>query len=262
VDAPETSEAAAAAKPAEPPISFVKVRVSLAKGEKASIDLRKGRGKNYRLDASLEWDGRGAKYKDDGTVKQYGDGDLDVYFFCRNEETNNYVVISGDPGHLGSMDVWPFVQHTGDSRGATKHGPGHEDVYVTPVENGQLLVNVYQSIDNGSGAIDDFGRPRVVVRYGEVGPNGQLMPDADAITVPVGNTQDDYWANIARIDVQDGRLIVENTNIYSQEGGEQMPILDATGTLAMDHPGAPEGRSKKQNHGLGLTHYEGTCPTV
>ena len=258
---PAPAAAAPPAPPLEPPISFEKVRLSLDKGQKASIDLRKGRGKNYRLETSLEWDGRGASYNADGSVNRYGNGDLDVYFFCRDEHTNAYVVISGDPGHLGSLDTWPFVQHTGDSRGATRKAPGHEDVHVIPVENGQLLVNIYQSVDNGGGAIDAFGRPRVVVRYGEVGPGGRLTDEADTITVPVGNTRDSYWANVARIDVEAGRLIVENTNLYSLEGSESMPVLDTSGGIVMNPFDGPVGRSKSRNRGQGLTRYDGVCPT-
>ncbi len=265
VDVDSPAEAAAPAPqqsppPADPPISFEKVRISLDKGQKASIDLRKGRGRNYRLETSLEWDGRGATYNPDGTVKRYGEGDLDVYFFCRDEQTNAYVVISGDTGHLGSLETWPFARHTGDSRGATRHAPGHEDVHVIPVENGQLLVNVYQSVDNGSGAIDHFGRPRVVVRYGEVGPGSHLTDEADAITVPVGNTRDSYWANVARIDVEAGQLIVENTNLYSAEGSESMPVLDSAGGIVMNPVDGPVGRSKERNRGQGLTRYDGVCP--
>ena len=129
------------------------------------------------LTVGLEWDGRGATYDRKGNVAKYGTGDLDVYFFCRNEETNGYVIISGDKGHQGDLKKWPFIHHHGDSKGPGKgNKPAVEQVRVLPNENGDLLVNIYQSVDNGIGALDKFGRPRVAIRYGRAGRSGLPRP--------------------------------------------------------------------------------------
>jgi stress response protein SCP2 len=256
---------ATAAPPAGSPISFEKVRISLAKDapdKTARIDLRKSGGDpGWVLTVGLEWDGRGARYGRDGTVKKYGTGDLDVYFFCRNEVTGEYVVISGEPGHRGSLDVWPYVHHDGDSLGPGRHGrPATEQVRMTPTENGDILVNVYQSIDNGAGAIDTFGRPRVAVRYGRAGADGLPGPDADEIVVEVGNGKNSYWATVAHIDVEGGVLTVDGETRYSAFASERMPGLDTAGRWVRKPAGGPVGRSKKANNGVGLTRYSGACP--
>ncbi|MFT4125272.1 MAG: TerD family protein, partial [Gordonia sp. (in: high G+C Gram-positive bacteria)] len=78
-----TPAPAAPANPAAPPITMSKVKVSITKdsaSKTASIDLRKSGGDpSWVLTVGLEWDGRGAKYHADGSVRQYGTGDLDVY---------------------------------------------------------------------------------------------------------------------------------------------------------------------------------------
>lgn len=268
VDDPGTSEpeaAAAAPVPEAKPISFEKVRISLTKdsaSKTARIDLRKSQGDpNWVLTVGLEWDGRGAKYDRSGNVKRYGTGDLDVYFFCRNEVTNNYVVISGEKQHRGSLDVWPHMHHLGDSLGPGKgNKPATEQVRVLPQENGDLLVNVYQSMDNGGGAINDFGKPRVAIRYGRAEGDGLPGPDADEILVFVGNSSNSYWSTIAHIDVQDGVLTVEGETRYSYPGSEAMPVLDAAGNWVRDPADGPVGQSKKANRGIGLTRYDGRCP--
>lgn len=246
------------------PISFEKVQISLTKDsstQTARIDLRKSQGDpNWVLTVGLEWDGRGAIYDHNGKVKKYGTGDLDVYFYCRNEHTNNYVVISGDPGHRGDLGTWPYIHHYGDSK-----GPGRgkkaavEQVRVLPNENGDLLVNIYQSVDNGIGAIDKFGRPRVAIRYGRAGKDGLPGPDADEILVYVGNGKNSYWATVAHIDVQGGVLTVDGETRYSRFGSERMPGLDSQSNWVRSPKGGPTGRSKKRNRGLGLDRYDGTC---
>ena len=251
--------------PVPAPISFEKVKISLTKdsaSKTARIDLRKSQGDpNWVLTVGLEWDGRGAKYDRNGNVKRYGTGDLDVYFFCRNEETNKYVVISGERNHRGSLDKWPHMYHYGDSKGpGNGNRPATEQVRVLPKENGDLLVNVYQSVDNGTGAIDTFGKPRVAIRYGRAGHDGLPGPDADEILVYVGNGQDSYWATVAHIDVQDGVLTVDGETRYSRLGSECMPVLDSAGNWVRDASGGPVGRSKKKHRGIGLTKYTGRCP--
>ncbi|MDV7091038.1 TerD family protein [Rhodococcus opacus] len=276
---PPVVAAAASAPPAPPhtppqppasvsvsPISFENVKVTLSKDsatKTARIDLRKSQGDpNWVLTVGLEWDGRGAHYDPYGRVTRYGTGDLDVYFFCRDEVTNKFVVISGEPRHRGTLDKWPFIHHDGDSKGpGNGNRPAVEQVRVLPTENGDLLVNVYQSVDNGTGAIDAFGRPRVAIRYGRAAPGGLPGDDADEILVYVGNGQDSYWATIAHIDVQDGILTVDGETRYSHPGSEHMPGLDTTGTWVREPQGGPVGRSKKANRGIGLTKYTGRCPT-
>jgi hypothetical protein len=130
---------------------------------------------------------------------------------------------------------------------------------VLPQENGDLLVNVYQSLDNGAGAIDTFGRPRCVIRYGKAGPDGLPGPDADEITALVGNNKNSYWATVAHIDVQDGVLTVDGETRYSRTMSEQMPGLDAAGRWIRNPDGGPSGQSKKRNKGVGLSHYSGLC---
>lgn len=247
------------------PISFEKVQISLTKDsptQTARIDLRKSQGDpNWVLTVGLEWDGRGATYDRNGNVKKYGTGDLDVYFYCRNEHTNDYIVVSGDPGHRGSLDTWPHIHHYGDSKGpGNGKSPAVEQVRVLPNENGDLLVNIYQSIDNGAGAIDKFGKPRVAIRYGRAGHDGLPGPDADEILVYVGNGKNSYWATVAHIDVQDGVLTVDGETRYSRFGSERMPGLDSSGNWVRSPKGGPTGRSKKRNNGLGLDRYAGTCP--
>ncbi len=250
--------------PSASPINFSKVRVSLDKNsydKTARIDLRKSQGDpSWVLTVGLEWDGRDAVYGPQGEVRRYGYGDLDVYFFCRNEETNKYVVISGESRHRGSLDIWPYIQHSGDSKGpGNGNKPATEQVWVKPNENGDLLVNVYQSVDNGTGAIDEFGKPRVAIRYGRASVDGLPGPDADEILVYVGNSRDSYWATIAHIDVQDGVLTVDGETRYSEPGSENMPGLDTAGNWVQEPRNGPIGRSKKSNHGIGLTKYTGKC---
>jgi len=264
-DDPEPTVSAPKASPAASPISFEKVQISLTKDsptQTARIDLRKSQGDpNWVLTVGLEWDGRGATYDRNGNVKKCGSGDLDVYFYCRNEDTNDYVVISGDPGHRGSLDTWPYIHHYGDSKGpGNGKKPAVEQVRVLPNENGDLLVNIYQSIDNGAGAIDKFGKPRVAIRYGRAGHDGLPGPDSDEILVYVGNGKNSYWATVAHIDVQDGVLTVDGETRYSRFGSERMPGLDSSGTWVRSPKGGPTGRSKKRNGGLGLDRYAGTCP--
>ncbi|WP_280218681.1 TerD family protein [Nocardia neocaledoniensis] len=248
--------------PAAPTIELRKVDVVLTKdspNQRASIDLRKG-DPGYVLTVGLAWDGRGAKYDDAGRVTQFGKGDLDVYFFCRNEITGDYVVISGEKGHQGDLAVWPFIHHQGDSRGpGANNRPATEQVIVRPVENGDLLLNVYQSVDNGAGAIDTFGRPRVLVRYGRPGPDGLPGAEADQITVVIGNGKNSFWATVAHIDVRDGILTVDGTTRYSRAFSERMPVLDTAGAWVRSAKKGPVGRSKS-SHGLGLSHYAGRCP--
>ncbi len=257
--------APATSAPVSAPISFEKVKISLTKDsatKTARIDLRKSQGDpNWVLTVGLEWDGRGAKYDRNGNVKRYGTGDLDVYFFCRNEDTNKYVVISGESRHRGSLDTWPHMHHYGDSKGpGSGNKPATEQVRVLPKENGDLLVNVYQSVDNGAGAIDTFGKPRVAIRYGRAAGDGLPGADADEVLVYVGNGQDSYWATVAHIDVQDGVLTVDGETRYGRRGSECMPVLDTSGNWVRDPADGPVGRSKKQNRGIGLTKYTGRCP--
>ncbi len=247
--------------PSAPPISLEKVRISITKdspSKVARIDLRKSQGDpSWVLTVGLEWDGRGAVYGSDGSVTKYGEGDLDVYFFCRNEQTDEFVVLSGEKGHTGGLDRWPFILHHGDSRGPGRgKQPAVEQVTVRPQENGDLLVNVYQSVDNGIGAINKFGRPRAVIRYGRAGRDGLPGPDADEIVIHVGNNKNSYWATIAHVDVQDGILHVDGTTRYSRAMSETMPTLDRTGKWVRSARGAPTGRSKKR-HGEGLDAYRG-----
>ncbi|MFD6392489.1 TerD family protein [Nocardia sp. NPDC060259] len=248
--------------PVAPAVDLRKVDVVLTKDspdKRASIDLRKG-DPGYVLTVGLEWDGRGAQYDPAGRVTKFGKGDLDVYFFCRNEITGDYVVISGEKGHQGDLAAWPFIHHQGDSRGPGAHNlPATEQVVVRPTENGDLLLNVYQSVDNGAGAIDAFGRPRVRVRYGRPGPDGFPGPDADQITVVIGNGKNSFWATVAHIDVRDGVLTVDGTTRYSRAFSEKMPVLDTAGTWLRSAKNGPVGRSKSSN-GLGLSHYAGRCP--
>lgn len=272
VDDPGTDDAASTAAapvpaptPVGAPISFEKVKISLTKdsaSKTAQIDLRKSQGDpNWVLTVGLEWDGRGAKYDSHGNVKRYGEGDLDVYFFCRNEETNDYVVISGEKNHRGSLKTWPHIHHSGDSKGPGRgNKPASEQVQVLPKENGDLLVNVYQSVDNGAGAIDTFGRPRVAIRYGRADRKGLPGPDADEILVYVGNGKNSFWATVAHIDVQDGVLTVDGETRYSGFGSERMPVLDTMGNWVRKASDGPVGRSKKRNGGIGLTKYAGRCP--
>ena len=260
VDGPPAPEPAAA--PVAAPVPMEKVSISLTKDSPertARIDLREGRSGRV-LTVGLEWDGRGAVYDPDGRCTRWGEGDLDVYFFCRNEETGEYVVISGEEGHRGDLERWPFLHHSGDSRGPGRDGrPAREEVEVRPTENGDLLVNVYQSVDNGGGAIDAFGRPRVVVRYGPPGADGRPGPDADEITVHVGNGRNSFWATVAHIDVRDGVLTVDGETRYSRLFSELMPGLDTAGRWVARPKGGPRGRSKKRNGGVGLDRYAGPC---
>lgn len=247
--------------PAAPMVDMRKVRVSITKEsatKTAKIDLRKSGGDpSWVLTVGLEWDGRGAKYRSDGSVKKYGEGDLDVYFYCRNEETNEFVVLSGEYGHTGGLQSWPFIFHHGDSRGPGAGGVAAvEQVTVLPRENGDLLVNVYQSVDNGTGAIDTFGRPRVVIRYGRAGMNGMPGPDADEIAVYVGDGSESYWATVAHIDVVGGVLKVDGETRYSLPGSEMMPTLDRSGRWIQEVKTAPVGRSKNE-YGTGLDNYWG-----
>lgn len=266
---PGPAEAAPpAARPvvdAPAPIDLRKVSVTLTKDSQdrtARIDLRKNQGEaGWVLTVGLEWDGRGAKCDASGAVTKYGTGDLDVYFFCRDEETDRYVVVSGERGHRGSLESWPFVEHAGDSTGPGKGGrPAVEEVRVLPQENGDLLVNVYQSVDNGLGSLDSFGRPRLVVRYGRADRRGRLGPDADEIVVRPGNSRNSFWASVARIDVQDGVLTVDGTTRYSKVFTERMPGLSATGAFVREPKDGPVGRSKRRK-GTGLDRYEGRCPS-
>jgi len=250
--------------PAAEPIDMTKVSVVLTKDSPnptAKIDLRKNQGDpNWVLTVGLEWDGRGAAYDGSGRVKRYGEGDLDVYFFCRNEVTNEYVVISGDNGHRGNLNQWPFVYHYGDSLGPGRgNRPAVEQVRVLPQENGDLLVNIYQSVDNGAGAINTFGRPRCAIRYGRAGADGFPGPDADEIIVYVGNNKNSYWATVAHIDVQDGILTVDGTTRYSTASSENMPGLNTAGKWVRNPNGGPIGQSKQANRGKGLTRYAGQC---
>ncbi|TQM08944.1 TerD family protein [Pseudonocardia kunmingensis] len=247
-----------------PAVNMQKVSVVLTKDspdKTARIDLRKSRGEpGWVLTVGLEWDGRGAKYDRDGKVTKYGRGDLDVYFLCRNEETGDYVVISGERGHQGDLDVWPFIRHGGDSQGPGRgNAPAAEQVHVRPTENGDLLVNVYQSVDNGGGAIDTFGRPRVVIRYGRAGADGLPGPDADEIVAHVGNSKNSFWATVAHIDVRDGVLTVDGETRYSRAFDERMPLLTTSGTWVRAAKGGPRGQSKKRK-GQGLDRYSGRCP--
>lgn len=264
VDEPEpaASEPVPAVASASPSINTSKVSISLNKGSKdttAKIDLRKG-DPSWVLTVGLEWDGRGAVYDSDGQVSKYGEGDLDVYFFCRNEITNEYVVISGDEGHRGDLEAWPHVYHYGDSTGpGNGDRPAVEQVRVLPQENGDLLVNIYQSVDNGLGAINKFGRPRCAIRYGREGADGLPGPDADEILVYIGNNKNAFWVTVAHIDVQDGILTVDGETRYSGLLSERMPCLDANGRWLKSPTDGPVGQSKKNNDGQGLTRYEGKC---
>lgn len=255
----------AAATPARSsaPVNMEKVRISMTKesaSKTATIDLRKSQGDpEWVLTVGLEWDGRGAKYGKSGNVTSYGTGDLDVYFFVRNEQTNDYVVISGDRGRHGSLDAWPNVKHFGDSKGPGRGKPAVEQVQVLPQENGQMAVSVYQSVDNGLGALNTFGNPRVAVRYGRRGRSGLPGPDADEILVHVGNNKNAFWATIAMIDVENGILTVEGETRYSRAFSEAMPGIDSKGKWVRAPKGGPHGQSKKRNKGQGLSHYFGRC---
>jgi len=262
--APVATTAPPTPAPATAPINMNKVSVVLTKdspSKTAKIDLRKSHGDpSWVLTVGLEWDGRNAQYDSHGRVTRYGEGDLDVYFFCRNEVTNEYVVISGDQGHHGNLNHWPFVHHYGDSMGpGAGNRPAVEQVRVLPQENGDLLVNIYQSVDNGSGAINEFGRPRCAIRYGRAGTDGLPGPGADEILVYVGNDKNSYWATVAHIDVQDGILTVDGTTRYSSVSSEHMPGLDTAGTWVRAPKGGPVGQSKQHCHGQGLNRYSGHC---
>ncbi|MFD3701629.1 TerD family protein [Nocardia sp. NPDC058658] len=263
VVAPQAVTPAPQAVTPAPSVDLRKVDVVLTKDSpdrRATIDLRKG-DPGYVLTVGLEWDGRGAEYDDYGRCTKRGVGDLDVYFFCRNEITGDYVVLSGEKGHQGDIAKWPFIHHQGDSQGpGVNNQPAREQVIVRPTENGDLLLNVYQSVDNGAGAIDKFGKPRVRVRYGRPGPDGLPGEDADQITVVIGNGKSSFWATVAHIDVRDGILTVDGTIHYSRAFSERMPVLDTNGTWVRSAKNGPVGRSKKAN-GLGLSRYEGQCPT-
>lgn len=261
---PPSSVPVSAPRPAPSPvaasaINMSKVKVSITKDsadKTAAIDLRKG-GSDWVLTVGLEWDGRRATYHRDGRVKNYGTGDLDVYFFCRDEIKHRYVVVSGEKGHTGSLKKWPFIYHHGDSLGPGKgNQPAVERVTVLPKENGDLLVNVYQSVDNGLGAIDKFGKPRVAIRYGKPDKDGLPDADSDEILVFVGNSRNSFWATVAHIDVQDGVLTVDGETRYSKLMSETMPTLDRTGRWVRSATGAPVGRSKRKN-GTGLNRYSG-----
>ena len=218
--------------------------------KKANLDLSRAE----ELTVGLEWDGRDARYDGQGRVLRYGEGDLDVYFFCRNEQTGEYVVISGEAGHRGDLESWPYVQHSGDSRGpGYRNRPASEHVRVRPDENGDLLVNVYQSVDNGRGGIDEFGRPRVVIRC------GRPDEDPDEIVVEVGNGEERYWATVAHIDVRDGVLTVDGETRYAPPRAEEMPGLDTAGNWVPAFEGGPVGQSK-EDEGAGLDRYSGMCP--
>lgn len=264
---PTSTPASVAQLPAPPttaPVNMTKVSVVLTKdspNKTATIDLRKSQGDpSWVLTVGLEWDGRGAKYDGTGRVTRYGEGDLDVYFFCRNEVTNEYVVISGENGRRGDLNRWPHVYHYGDSMGpGAGNRPAVEQVRVLPQENGDLLVNIYQSVDNGTGAINTFGKPRCAIRYGRAGADGLPGSDADEILVYVGNDKDSYWATVAHIDVQDGILTVDGTTRYSAAKSECMPGLDASGGWVRTPTGGPIGQSKQKNGGRGLTRYAGQC---
>ncbi|MGV9720667.1 TerD family protein [Nocardia beijingensis] len=263
--APPAPQPAYAAPVDRNSINFQKVKVAITKdspSKSASIDLRKSGGDpGWILTVGLEWDGRGAVYDTNGRVKRFGSGDLDVYFYCRNEKTNEFVVISGEHGHRGNLNQWPFIYHYGDSLGPGQgNRPAVEQVRVRPVENGDLLVNVYQSVDNGTGAINTFGRPRVAIRYGRPGPNGVLGPDADEIMVYVGNSRNCYWATVAHIDVKDAVLTVDGKTRYSTAHSEWMPGLNTNGKWVREPRGGPIGRSKRKHNGIGLSHYAGRCP--
>ncbi|KOS56690.1 hypothetical protein [Rhodococcus rhodochrous] len=117
-------------------------------------------------------------------------------------------------------------------------------------------MNVYQSVDNGAGAIDTFGKPRVAIRYGRAGSDGLPGADADEILVYVGNGHDSYWATVAHIDVRDGVLTVEGETRYSHPGSESMPVLDSAGCLVREPDDGPVGRSKKAHRGVGLTKHK------
>lgn len=255
--------AVAPVSPPPPAVNLEKVRVVITKDSKdktAKLDLTKSRGEpGWLLTAGLEWDGRDAEYRQDGSVQRYGEGDLDIYFYCRNEHTNEYVVVSGEPGRQGSTEQWPFIRHHGDSPGPGAGGKAAvEQVEMRPNENGDILVNVYQSVDNGEGAIDTFGRPRAVIRYGRADAHGQLGDDADEIVIHVGNGEDSYWATVAHIDVEDGVLTVDGETRYSEPGSEDMPGLSRTGAWVRSPSGGPVGRSKSEE-GSGLDRYSGTC---
>lgn len=241
------------------PVNMSKVKISITKDspvKTASIDLRKG-GPGWILTVGLEWDGRGAEYAADGRVKSYGEGDLDVYFFCRDEVKNKFVILSGESGHTGTLGQWPFIQHHGDSKGpGNGDRPAVEQVTVLPQENGDLLVNVYQSVDNGIGAINTFGKPRVAIRYGRPGPDGLPGSDSDEILVFVGNSQNSYWATVAHIDVEGGVLTVDGKTRYSDPHSETMPTLNRWGNWVKSAAGAPVGQSKSAN-GMGLDRYSG-----
>ncbi|MFC3242752.1 hypothetical protein ACFOJ6_10795 [Gordonia humi] len=166
-------------------------------------------------------------------------------------------MLSGEPGHTGDLDRWPYIRHHGDSLGPGRgNRPAVEQVTVRPQENGDLLVNVYQSVDNGAGAIDEFGNPRVAVRYGRAGADGLPGPDADEIVVHIGNKKNSYWATIAHIDVQDGVLLVDGETRYSKPSSEVMPTLDRHGKWIRQSQRAPIGQSKS-SAGQGLTFYTG-----
>ena len=241
------------------PVNMSKVKISITKDspvKTASIDLRKG-GPGWVLTVGLEWDGRGAEYAADGRVESYGEGDLDVYFFCRDEVRNKFVILSGEDGHTGSLGQWPFIQHHGDSMGpGNGNRPAVEQVTVLPQENGDLLVNVYQSVDNGIGAINTFGKPRVAIRYGYPGPDGLPGADGDEILVFVGNSRDSYWATVAHIDVDGGLLTVDGKTRYSDPHSETMPTLNRKGEWVKAASCAPVGQSKSAN-GAGLDRYSG-----
>lgn len=258
---PEPAPAPMAAPAAAPAVSIEKVSISLTKDSRtktAQIDLRKGQA-GWVLTVGLEWDGRGAVYDRDGTVKRYGKGDLDVYFFCRkrgDRRVPDHQRGEGAPGR--SLDLAasaPLRRQPGARRGGR---PAVEEVEVRPVENGDLLVNVYQSVDNGGGAIDAFGRPRIAIRYGRAGSDGKPGPDANEILVEVGNGKNSFWATVAHIDVQDGVLTVDGTTRYSRMLSEKMPGLDTKGRWVQKPQGGPRGRSKKRN-GTGLDSYSGRC---
>jgi hypothetical protein len=132
-------------------------------------------------------------------------------------------------------------------------------VHVRPSENGDLLVNVYQSVDNGTGTLNTFGKPRIAVRYGRAGRDGQPGPDADEILIYPGNGRNSYWATVAHIDVQDGILTVDGQTRYSRPHSERMPGLTAKGRYVREPADGPTGQSKRTKR-MGLDKYSGRCP--
>lgn len=268
VDDPGHPEPIIPATPIPPgpsPIDMTKVRIVLDKSsptKTAQIDLRKSRGETgWVLTVGLEWDGRGARYGPAGQVTRYGEGDLDVYFFCRNEQTDDFVIISGEPGHRGSLGSWPFIEHGGDSTSLARTASRPSNRCTSAPTRTAIS---WSTSTRASTTAPGRSTPSVDPAWRSA-TAAQGVMDSPALTrtrsssVP-GTAGNSYWATVAHIDVQDGILTVDGQTRYSRTGSKHMPGLTRTGKYLREPDGGPVGRSKSRD-GQGLDRYSGKCPT-